>query len=100
MKRSKIRSSAQGQHCSIRLFPYCLLSPETVVLAHLPSIDKGMGNKSPDWWAAYACAACHDLIDGRVRQPDVTKADIDQAKLRGLYLTHKALIAQGLLTVA
>ena len=93
---SKIRKSAKGQDCTLQIYPYCNGNPETVVLCHLPSQDKGMGIKSPDWWAAYGCSTCHDIIDGRL-QTDLGHMVIADCMYRGLFRTQKILIEKGLL---
>jgi len=64
---SKLRKSAKGQDCTLNIVGVCNYNPETTVLAHLPSEFKGMGNKSPDYCACFACSDCHDAIDGRTK---------------------------------
>ncbi len=99
-KTSKLRKAAQGQECTVQLYPYCAWgSSETVVLAHAPSELKGLGYKSPDWWAADACAACHDLVDGRRRVSDITADEIYQAHMRGVFRTIQRRIEEGLIDV-
>ena len=66
------------------------------MLCHLPSAMKGMGFKSPDWWAVIGCHACHDLLDGRRRVPDVSREDLLQAQLRALFLTWEEWVQSGL----
>ena len=58
--------------------PGCNRDTRTTVLAHYPlSGYAGMGQKPDDWsFGAWACSACHDLVDGRV------KSDHDKAVLR------------------
>jgi hypothetical protein len=47
----------------------CVLcgSHGTTVAAHSNSLEhgRGMGHKSPDYYVAYLCHECHDLVDGR-----------------------------------
>jgi hypothetical protein len=40
----------------------------TTVAAHSNSLEhgRGVGHKSPDFYVAYVCQTCHDMIDGRV----------------------------------
>lgn len=46
--------------------PGCLGASETVVLAHYRLAGlSGMGMKPSDLLGAWACAACHDAVDGR-----------------------------------
>ena len=68
---SKIRKSARGQECQVRLPGICNGNPETTVLAHYRMAGMcGMGIKPPDFMGAYACSACHDEIDRRTRHLD------------------------------
>ncbi len=61
-----LRDLARGRDFLIRIPGECLRSTETVVLCHYRmSGFSGVGLKSPDWCAAYGCAACHDIVDGR-----------------------------------
>jgi hypothetical protein len=50
----------------VRLPGICNHNPETTVLAHYRLAGQsGIGMKSPDLLAAWACSACHDAIDRR-----------------------------------
>lgn len=96
---SKIRQSARGQACQVRLAGVCNGNSETTVLAHyrLPETC-GVGMKPPDFLGAYACSACHDVIDGRVR------VDVDENQIRadfadGVMRTMVLLYKQGLIDV-
>ncbi len=94
---SKLRKSARGEECTLQIHPYCNGNPETVVLCHLPS-GSGMGQKSPDWWAAYGCSACHDVIDGR--SGDLLDADIrNECMRRGHFRTLYLMIQKGLIKI-
>ena len=90
-RSKKIRNSAKGQTCSLRL-PGCSHDSETVVFAHVGR-NRGMGIKCGDNMGVYACYACHTAIDGKLR--NTFAADI----LRALEETQAKLIEQGLLTV-
>jgi hypothetical protein len=90
----KLRASANGQECTVRLPGICNSNPATTVLAHLPCGQKGMGMKGFDTVAVYSCSACHDVIDGR------GAGDVDwQDMPRAIAETHEALIRAGILTV-
>lgn len=94
-KQTKIRNSARGEDCSLRL-GQCS-DPETVILAHIGK-NRGMGIKCADYFAVYACSGCHDIIDDRVPSsfnPD----EIEGEKLRALEETQGKLFAKGLLNV-
>ena len=91
-----IRNSARGEDCSLRL-GQCS-SPETVILAHIGR-SRGIGIKCKNSFAVYACANCHDIIDGRVKS-DYTKDELNTDKLRALEETQLKLIKKGLLNEA
>ena len=63
-----LRKLARDKPCQIRL-PGCNGNPQTTVLAHYAlSGYTGMGMKPDDFaFGAWACSACHDLVDGRVK---------------------------------
>lgn len=90
----KLRESARGRDCTLRLAGICNFDSETVVLAHLPCGMKGTGMKSPDNIAAFACSNCHDAIDGRSRN-DVDGLDL----IRALAETQAYWIEHGLMVV-
>lgn len=93
---NKLRESARGQDCALRIPGVCNFDSSTTVLAHLPCGQKGMGMKGPDVMAVFACSACHDRIDARTSSaPAVTGADM----LRALAETQLKWIDMGLLTV-
>ena len=83
----RIRQEARMRPCAVRLLG-CRNEVETVVFAHAPCVDKGMGIKSPDFWGAFACHHCHDMLDGRQRGY-LTKAEMDGLWMRGIYETQK-----------
>lgn len=91
-KRTKLRQSARGQQCQVRIPGICNGDPATTVLAHLSG--GGMGYKRHDIHGAYACSACHDVIDGR------TRADLEEVALyhlEGVIRTQEIMLAQGLI---
>lgn len=88
MGKSKIRDSARGEDCSLRL-GVCS-SPETVILAHIGR-NRGIAIKCGDHFAVYACSNCHDIIDGRVKS-QFGKLELDSEKLRALEETQGKLI--------
>jgi len=91
---SNLTKAAKGQSCTIQLIPYCNHNPETTVFCHAPSSRKGWGIKSPDWWGAFGCSDCHDIVDGRV-QVDLPKAEIERCFNRGIYETLAIQIESG-----
>lgn len=62
---SKLRKLARGKPCMVRL-PGCSGGGETTVLAHYRLAGYcGTGLKPDDVLGAWACAHCHDAVDGR-----------------------------------
>jgi hypothetical protein len=94
-----LRKYAKGKHCTLRL-PGCAAGAEneTVVLAHLPSVDKALGIKSPDWWGCWACGSCHDRLDGRSKWEAMPKEKLEVMQA-ALYETQSALFNAGVLKV-
>jgi predicted CxxxxCH...CXXCH cytochrome family protein len=99
MKRKypKLRESARGEDCTLRIFPHCNENPETTVLCHLPS-GAGMGQKSPDWYGVYGCSSCHDIIDYRNRQ-GFSEEEVALFSQVALYRTWERMIDKGLIKI-
>jgi hypothetical protein len=76
----------------VRLFG-CTNQIETTVFAHAPSITKGMGIKSEDWWGCFSCSHCHSILDGN------ETAEHDADWLRAIHETQKIMFDEGLLSV-
>lgn len=94
IESNKLRQSARGRDCTLRLPGICRRDSETVVLCHLPVGMKGMGMKSPDLFAVFGCDTCHAVIDGR------TRGEFDQGDLlRALAETQMHWVETGLLVV-
>ena len=94
---SKIRKSARGQECQVRLPGVCNFNPETTVLAHIGGA--GIGRKASDLHGAYCCSACHDVLDGRVKS-HYLPIDLELAHYEGMVRTQEMLIEQGLIKIA
>jgi len=72
----------------------CNHNPETVVFAHLPG--GGMGRKMADIHGAYACSACHALVDN----PTHKDWPADILKLfhhDGMVRTQEIMLNEGLI---
>lgn len=98
---SKIRKSAQGEECCIRIPGVCNFDPATTVLAHYRMQPFcGTGVKPPDWMGAYACSACHDTVDKRVSaMPFKLAMEYRRYHAEGVLRTQAKLIEKGLLKV-
>lgn len=93
-KTSKIRQSANGQMCQVRLEEICTHNPATVSLAHLGGA--GIAMKSLDIHGAYACDACHAAVD--LRMPSRFSSDILKLRLlEGIVRTQEILLKSGLM---
>ena len=92
---NRITRSAQMRACTLRLSDGTH-ERSTVVFCHAPSASKGIGLKSPDWWGAYGCAECHDIVDGRTPHR-LTDLEIARAWLRGIHETQRILFEEGIL---
>ncbi len=93
---NKLRKSARGQDCQIRIPGVCNHNPETVILAHLNGA--GMGTKHADIHGSYACSRCHAVVDGekhRNYSPDILKL----YHLEGVIRTQKIMLDQGLINI-
>lgn len=90
MKSKKIRESARGEDCTLRVSPQCQ-DGETVVFCHLNTPFKGVGIKSPDLFGIYGCFFCHQLLDS-------SKVDY-QDQQRALFETQYKLYQKGLINV-
>lgn len=96
---SKIRESARGEDCLVRIPGVCNRNPETTVLAHYRLAGYcGTGIKPPDYMGAYACSACHDEIDERTNS-GYTRGNLKQFHLEGILRTQARLIEKGLMKV-
>lgn len=97
-KLSPLRKFAKGQECTVQIHPYCNGDPDTTVLAHAPSPEKGWSIKSPDHWGAHSCSDCHDIVDGR-RSVDLPKSEILACLYRGIFRTQERLIDAELMNI-
>lgn len=92
----KLRDSARGQDCQVRLIGVCNRNPETVVLAHLGG--GGMGMKKHDLHGAFTCSSCHDVLDGRAKT-FYDRDALDLAHRHGVERTQDIWLNEGLVVV-
>lgn len=84
---SKLRESARGADCLIRIPGVCNFNNETTVLAHINGA--GMGIKADDSEASFACSDCHSAVDGKpTKRHGFTTADIKLMFLQGCVRTR------------
>jgi len=93
MKYPKLRKSAKGRNCTLNVPGICSYNPETVVLCHIDSEGKGMGIKSPDWFAVFGCYACHRVLDSHELE------DRHFYINRALYRTWKQWVEEGIINI-
>lgn len=95
---SKIRQSAEGQQCQVRVPGICNGDPTTVVLAHLNGA--GAGTKAHDIHGAFSCSACHSWLDGGFAQAGHNRDTRDLWHLQGVIRTQYILLEKGLIRTA
>ena len=97
---SKIRQSANGEQCQIRLPGVCNHNRETTVWAHGngSAAGKGIGMKSDDLLGSYACSACHDVYDRRV-PTEMPRVEVELAFWEGHARSLRILIEKGVIVV-
>lgn len=98
MKQTPITRSAKGEACTIRLPTICNGNPETTVFAHINGVRFGHGVGIKTKLGAYACCACHDYLDGRVKN-NFDKEYLKLAHLEGVIETLIRLEQKGLITL-
>jgi hypothetical protein len=99
---SRIRQSARGELCQIRI-PGCSHNPEETVLCHAngSAAGKGMWQKAPDYLGAYGCYRCHQIVDGQRPAPEGwSRDDVRLAFADGVFRTQRLLEEKGLLKAA
>jgi hypothetical protein len=90
---NKLRRSAFGQDCLVRLPGICNFNKETTVLAHLNG--GGMGMKKSDIQGAFCCSSCHDEVDRRTSK--LPKELVELEHRRGVERTQDYWVKNGLL---
>lgn len=95
---SKLRKSARGQECTVRIPGICSHDKDTVVLAHLPG--GGMGGKVADIFGAFCCSKCHSVVDGANWQGKCWPSDtLKLWHLEGVIRTQEIMLREGLIKI-
>ena len=97
----KLTNEAKGRECQIRIPGVCNHDRDTVVLCHLNNkrlFNVGMGQKVPDIAGAWACSACHDVVDSRNNWADA-KVNFSPAEIQimfheGIFRTQAILLKE------
>jgi hypothetical protein len=85
-KDQRIRDSARGEQCQVRIPGACRGGTEHTIWSHAPlgAGGKGMGIKALDLCGTYCCTGCDAVVDGQARPPaDVTREDALMAWFMG-----------------
>ena len=73
----RIRDSAKGEECTVRIVGACTHDPAHTIWSHAPlqAAGKGRGWKSVDVAGAYCCTACDAVVDGQRHLPPGASRD-------------------------
>lgn len=95
---SKIRKSAKGKECQVRIIGVCNGNNETVVWAHANGLASGRGMwlKSNDLSGAYACSACHAAYDRAAGNHGIEHRYIELDFFHGHLRSLKILVDEGI----
>lgn len=98
---SKIRQSARGKECQVRIVGVCNGRNDTVVWAHCNGLasGRGIGLKAKDLLGAYACSDCHDAYDRRTIPEHVDYEQIQQDFYAGHIRSLVILIDDGIIKI-
>lgn len=95
---SAITESARGESCTVRIPFVCNHDDSTVVFAHISGVRFGHGVGIKTKIGAYACSACHDVLDGRVQRPQgIALDDLKLAHYEGVMETMTRLFDKGII---
>lgn len=94
---SKLTKSARGHECQVRIPEVCNFDNTTVVLAHLNGA--GMGMKHHDIHGAYACSACHTVVDNPTHYNAFSPSDIRLWHFDGVVRTQTMMLEAGLIKI-
>lgn len=95
VRSRKLRESARGRECTLRIPGACNGDSATSVLCHLPHGRRGVGTKASDDHAVVACSGCHDALDMRALPP-VSQAELYECMVRAMAETHAIWREEGL----
>lgn len=99
IESNHMRAAARDKPCALNIVGVCQSQNETTVLAHLPDESNGMGTKSDDLSACFACDSCHAVIDGRAPWPEGEKQWREWYLRRAQTRTLRALVRDHIITI-
>lgn len=76
---SKIRESARGEQCQVRIIGVCTGDPAHTIWSHArhAAAGKGKGIKAIDIAGAYACTACDAAYDQLAGVSHMSRLEVD-----------------------
>ena len=92
----KLRDSARGRQCQIRIPGYCSFDTSKTVLCHG---NDGGGTKTSDLWSAFGCFECHEIVDFRHRISEFSRDQIKLMHHDGIERTQKIWLDEGFIMV-
>lgn len=100
VRSKKVTESARGEMCTMNM-PDCRYDTETTVWAHAnyDYCGKGTGIKASDIFGCYACQSCHDLYDGRRKDPTVNVESAERYFWRAHVKSMNRLIELGIVKI-
>lgn len=96
---SKIRESARGEECQVRIVGVCTADPATTIWSHARwgAAGKGKSIKALDLAGAYACTACDAAYDGQRQVIGMKRGEIDADWCMGHFRSLVILRDKGLI---
>ncbi|EXI61510.1 hypothetical protein MHD_04440 [Mannheimia granulomatis] len=95
MSKVNLRKEARGRECQVRVVGVCNRRADTVVLAHYRMSGlNGIGQKPDDVFGAWACSACHDAVDDRIKTVH-SRDELRLAHAEGVFRTQQILKSEG-----
>ena len=98
IRSKKIRDSARGEECTLKIPGACNYSPETTVLCHFTLHNGGSAKLNGDLSAGYGCSSCHDVLDGR-KVYDWMSGDKEFYMRRSMVRTLDRLVDKGIVVI-
>ena len=94
---SKIRESARGEDCQVRIIGVCSNDPQMTIWSHARwgAAGRGRGIKAHDLCGAYCCTSCDAAFDGQIRTV-YSRDEIDADWCQGHFRSLVMLIDKGL----
>lgn len=97
---SKIRASANGEDCLVRMPGVCTFDPAKTIWSHARWLSAGKGRslKAHDLCGAYCCTNCDAVYDGQTKPPaGMTREQVDLDWFHGHMRSLVRLAEKGLI---